>query len=68
MIERRSFGLFDPLPSLDHEGQTAVENLLNSIDHLTDEQLKTRVYLTKPMRRVLTAEKAGLSQLNRPLL
>jgi uracil-DNA glycosylase family 4 len=35
---------------------------------LSDAQLKTKSYLTKPMKDYLRAERAGLRQLNRPLL
>jgi uracil-DNA glycosylase family 4 len=35
---------------------------------MSDSQLKTKSYLTRPMREYLRAERAGRSQLNRPLL
>lgn len=68
MLEWRGPALFESGPEVSSDDQIAVEELLNSITPLTDEQLKTRVYLTKPMRKALAAEKAGVSQLNRPLL
>jgi hypothetical protein len=68
VLEWRGSALFDAVPDVTSEDEKAVEELLNSITPLTDEQLKTRVYLTKPMRTALAAEKAGVSQLNRPLL
>jgi uracil-DNA glycosylase family 4 len=55
-------------PMIDASDRDRVDQLLHSIENLTDDQLKSKVYLTKSMRGVLAAEKAGLSQLNRPLL
>lgn len=45
-----------------------VEDIVATTGRLSDAALKTRVYLTWPMREILKAEKAGQRMLNRPLL
>lgn len=44
------------------------DQIIKSTSRLTDAQLKTRVYLTEPMKRVLRDEKAGHRMINKPLL
>jgi hypothetical protein len=45
-----------------------VDGVIESTARLTDGQLKTRTYLTEPMKRILRAEKTGRSMINTPLL
>jgi len=67
-LEWQGSMLFEASPDIKETDRRTVDALIDSIAPLTDEQLKTRVYLTKPMRAALAAEKMGASQLNRPLL
>ena len=60
--------LFTEDVSIDAELKPYADRILGEIEHLTDSQLKTRVYLTEPMREALAAERLGVSVLNRPLL
>ncbi|MGQ0589821.1 MAG: uracil-DNA glycosylase [Sphingosinicella sp.] len=69
VIEWQDRGLFQaPIPQVPDEVRKLVEAILQEIDSLTDAQLKTRSYLTKPMKDSLRAERIGSIQLNRPLL
>ncbi|MFL6759900.1 MAG: uracil-DNA glycosylase [Sphingomonas sp.] len=69
VIEWRGDGLFGSQQAklasdlVDVAARVAVETR-----NLSDGQLKTKSYLTKPMKDYLRAERAGHSQLNRPLL
>lgn len=62
-------GLFDELPNeLPAEIQQIISNVLESSATLSDAELKTRVYLTKPMRSMLRIEKTHLINLyNSPI-
>jgi hypothetical protein len=48
--------------------KSQADAVLTEIASISDSQLKTKAYLTEPMKAVLRAERAGSSQLNRPLL
>lgn len=48
--------------------RSLIDEVISSTEHLDDPRLKTRVYLTEPMKHYLTMEKQGISSLNRPLL
>jgi hypothetical protein len=63
-----SGGLFGATPKLTAECAEIVESVLARTRHLDDGQLKTKAYLTAPMKRSLREERLGLTQLNRPLL
>ena len=69
LLEWKERGLFDSgqrlLPS--NLRQVAAD-VVTETKQLSDAQLKTKSYLTRPMKEYLRAERAGLSQLNRPLL
>lgn len=69
LIEWRERGLFEKsqqhLPPWLHDVAVAV---VAETKRLSDSQLKTKSYLTKPMKEYLRAERSGHSQLNRPLL
>lgn len=47
--------------------KSLIDEIANGTKHLDDARLKTKVYLTEPMKRYLTMEKQGMSALNRPL-
>jgi len=69
-FEWRSTGLFarsDENLAIDHQITALVDEVVDSTTPLSDAQLKTRAYLTEPMRLVLKAEKAGHPMLNKPL-
>jgi hypothetical protein len=63
-IER---GLFGAAPMLDGKHAQVVDDVLRGIIKLTDAELKTKAYLTRPMKRSLRDERSGVAQLNRPL-
>ncbi|WP_215350479.1 uracil-DNA glycosylase family protein [Sphingopyxis soli] len=63
-----SLGLFQEKPLLDEEQKRFVDAVLDRIGIVADSGLKSRVYLTEPMKASLLAERAGVRQLNRPLL
>ena len=63
-----SSGLFHNEPPIDESDRRFVDSVLTAIRPLSDAQLKTRSYLTGPMKESLKAERAGAMQLNRPLL
>lgn len=54
--------------SIDPQLTSVIDEIVSSTSHISDGQLKTRAYLTPPMKRILTAEKAGRPMLNVPLL
>jgi uracil-DNA glycosylase family 4 len=69
VIEWQGMGLFDePEKKLPTRLRDVASNVVAETRPLTDAELKTKSYLTKPMREYLKAERAGRSQLNRPLL
>jgi uracil-DNA glycosylase family 4 len=74
MRERRPWivwqngGLFQARPQLDRHRANIVDGVLATIRRLNDAQLKTKAYLTSPMKRSLREERSGVGQLNRPLL
>lgn len=57
-----------PNTELDQDTARIVERVCAEVEALSDSQLKTRVYLTPPMRRLLAEERLGRSTLNFPLL
>lgn len=59
--------LFSNEIDIDPEIQLIVDDLLRPLSKLTDAQLKTSAYLTRPMKRALRAEREGFSGLNRAL-
>jgi uracil-DNA glycosylase family 4 len=69
LLEWRGRGLFDTgqegLPS---NIRDVAAEVVAETARLSDSQLKTKSYLTTPMKEYLRAERAGFSQLNRPLL
>jgi uracil-DNA glycosylase family 4 len=69
LIQWQGRGLFDehdePLPP---NILGVASKVIAETQSLSDAELKTKSYLTKPMRESLKAERAGRSQLNRPLL
>jgi uracil-DNA glycosylase family 4 len=56
------------LPDIPPDLAAVINEVLESVVAIDDGQLKTRAYLTEPMKRLLRAEKAGQPMLNRPLL
>ena len=69
-FEYRATGFFDPgkPDAVGEDIAGLIAEVCESTRRLTDAQLKTRAYLTSPMKRVLRAEKAGSTMINRPLL
>lgn len=67
-IEWRDTGLFHHEPIIDNEAKLLVDAVLEETKYLSDAQLKTKAYLTNPMKRILQREKIGETQLNKPLL
>jgi uracil-DNA glycosylase family 4 len=69
-LEWQAAGLFDLCTPSAIDAQLAkiVDEVVSSTVRASDSQLKTRAYLTRPMKRVLRAEKAGQTMLNTPLL
>ncbi|UOR14674.1 hypothetical protein LCM05_09255 [Qipengyuania aquimaris] len=67
-IEWRDLGLFNDVPELEIRTAKLIDRLLEDTEGLSDSQLKTRAYLTNPMKRILRQEKVGSHQLNKPLL
>lgn len=60
--------LFEPHElQVSHDALSLVDEIVLSTKHLDDAKLKTKVYLTPPMKRFLEMERQGLSALNRPL-
>lgn len=60
--------LFDTPNNIAIDDKALIDNLLDELSQLTDAQLKTKAYLTRPMKEALRAERRGLRQLNRSLL
>lgn len=69
-LEWQPSSLFESgkVEAVDPRLATIVDRVLSSSAHSSDGQLKTRAYLTRPMKQVLRAEKAGQVRLNAPLL
>lgn len=63
-------GLFDNLrePSASDDLALLVAEMVSRTSDISDAQLKTRAYLTAPMKELLRREKLGESTLNRPLM
>lgn len=61
-------GLFGDRPEISAEHQIRIDQILSEIEKLSDAQLKTKAYLTAPMKEALRVERDGIRQLNRPLL
>ena len=61
-------GLFRDEVSLGSEKRRLIDELLPSFARFSNGELKTKAYLTKPMKDSLRAERAGLNGLNRALL
>jgi uracil-DNA glycosylase family 4 len=61
-------GLFSEIPKISNDHQFRIDQILSEIEKLSDAQLKTKAYLTAPMKDALKAERLGIRQLNRPLL
>jgi uracil-DNA glycosylase family 4 len=70
MLEWRENGFFERKTeiSMNPKLSRVVDEVIDSTARLSDSQLKTRTYLTEPMKRVLRAEKAGQTMINKPLL
>lgn len=70
LLQWQNSTLFDEDPALDlsPDLKDLADQIVLSTSSLSDAQLKTRAYLTGPMKQVLRAEKAGRSTLNQPLL
>jgi uracil-DNA glycosylase family 4 len=69
IVEWRSQGLFNTdKPSLPDEMVEIVADVVKEVSALSDASLKTKSYLTRPMKDRLRAERRGQAQLNRPLL
>jgi len=64
----RSGGLLAEKITLANPVQVAIDELLKPLGNLSEAELKTRAYLTNPMKRALRAERSGLIGLNRALL
>jgi len=60
--------LFSSPPDVGNEDRPLIDSLIDQLAKLSDAQLKTRAYLTKPMKDALIAERTGASRLNMPLL
>lgn len=60
--------LFEPShPDIDHEILESISKIIDSISTIDDSRLKTKAYLTRPMKTLLRMEKTGRSALNYPL-
>ena len=57
-----------PAPILDEHDKGLIDAILDEAAQISDTQLKTRAYLTHPMKAALKAEREGYPQLNKPLL
>jgi uracil-DNA glycosylase family 4 len=67
-FEWRDAGLFSARPKIEATSGIIINEVLERIALLNDGELKTKAYLTRPMKRSLQEERTGVSQLNRPLL
>ena len=61
-------GLFQKPIDLESDLTTYIDGWLDELAQLSDAELKTRAYLTRPMKNALRAEKQGKIGLNRALL
>lgn len=61
-------GLFQDPIDLEPDLKSYIDVRLDELVKLSDAELKTRAYLTRPMKDALRAEKRGMSGLNRALL
>ena len=52
---------------LDRDASGVVDEVMNKYGSLPEAELKTRVYLSAPMRRMLRAEKSGANLYNAPI-
>jgi uracil-DNA glycosylase family 4 len=68
ILNWRDAGLFAKDIAISVHQRSVIDELLQSFTELNDAQLKTRAYLTRPMKRALRAERTGLVGLNRALL
>lgn len=68
VLRWRATDLFSEQQKLDQALEPFLKSLLEELRGLNESELKTRSYLTEPMKRSLREERAGLRQLNRPLL
>ncbi len=64
----RHSSLFDNIPRLPSEIKLVTDRVLVETRTVSDSNLKTKVYLTKPMKTALRFEHMGSPQLNKPLL
>nr|WP_281421739.1 uracil-DNA glycosylase family protein [Aquisediminimonas profunda] len=60
--------LFSERVPLAESLKAEVDELLSALTQLSESELKTRAYLTSPMKRALRAERVGLIGLNRALI
>ena len=60
--------LFQETPDIELDARELVDKVVAEICPLSDGELKTKVYLSSPMRAVLREERAGRGALNKPLL
>jgi uracil-DNA glycosylase family 4 len=67
-VHWRNASLFSTAPELNIDDRPAIDELIDELASLSDAQLKTKAYLTDPMRKALIAERNGVSRLNMPLL
>lgn len=67
-VEWEGGSLFAKPIALDDDLRVIVDRIVDSVRSLSDAQLKSRAYLTEPMKLALKAEKRGLTGLNRALL
>jgi uracil-DNA glycosylase family 4 len=68
VLNWRDAGFFSMEIEIPVQQRKVVDDLLETLSGLSDRQLKTRAYLTRPMKRALRAERSGLVGLNRALL
>lgn len=67
-LEWQALTLFEDSHSeLPADIRLIIDNIIAEVSGLSDDQLKTKVYLTSQMRRLLRAERTGLNCLNKPL-
>lgn len=58
----------DQVTSLTNEQEVVVKEVLKKYGHIKNDQLKTAVYMTRPMRKILHQEKRlGLNMYNKPI-
>lgn len=66
-ITWKNSDLFQESPKVEAETRVMIDWIIDETSSLNDSQLKTRAYLTKPMKAALKAERFGSTQLNKPL-